>query len=327
MLLAGDIGGTKTNLAFFTPDSGVRNPIAEATFPNRDYPSLETIVRDFLGQYQLTAERACFGVAGPVVEGHVDMTNLPWSVNSAKLKMALGFTSVALINDLVAVASAVPHLRPDELHVLQEGMVVAGGSIGIVAPGTGLGEAYLTWDGAKYQAYASEGGHTDFGPNTPLEFGLLRHLQERFGHVSYEQICSGSGFPNIYNYLKEMGLATEPAWLTLKLAEAEDPTPVIVRAAQNKERPCELCQRALQTFVSILGGEAGNLALKLLATGGLYLGGGIPPRILDALSDGTFIKSFRDKGRFSDLMAQIPVRVILNPKVALIGAANHLLGA
>ncbi|MFQ5615564.1 MAG: glucokinase [Anaerolineales bacterium] len=325
MLLAGDIGGTKTILAIYAPESEPRNPVAEARFLSGDYPSLEAVIRDFLGQTHLNVKRAAFGVAGPVVGGEAEITNLPWAIAENQLRDALELESIHLINDLAAVACAVPVLQPDEVHVLQEGRAVPGGSIAVIAPGTGLGEAYLTWDGKRYLAHASEGGHTDFAPTTPLQFGLLRYLQERFGHVSYERICSGRGLPNIYNYLKEMGFASEPAWVAGQFAQTGDPTPVIVRAALSREKPCDLCRAALETFVSILGAEAGNLALKVLATGGVYLGGGIPSRILPALSDGSFIKPFRQKGRFADLLAEIPVKVILNPKVALLGAARHVL--
>jgi len=228
-----------------------------------------------------------------------------------------------LLNDLAAIAHAVPFLEPADLHTLNEGQPVPGGAIAVIAPGTGLGEAFLTWDGARYRPHASEGGHTDFAPNNPFEVELLRTLQDRFEHVGYERVCSGRGLPNIYAYLKDSGYAEEPAWLTEQLASTDDPTPVIVNAALDGERPCELCVATLNAFVSILGAEAGNLALKVLAGGGVYLGGGIPPRILPALEDEQFMKAFRHKGRMSDFLARVPMRVILNPKVALVGAACH----
>lgn len=325
MLLAGDIGGTKTNLAIFSPESGPRAPLVEATLPSGRYPSLEALVSDFLAQVELKPDRASFGVAGPVVAGRATITNLPWVMSETQLQTSLDLSpgGVRLLNDLTAVAYAVPWLESDDLHTLNEGRPVPGGAIAVIAPGTGLGEGFLTWDGSRYRAHASEGGHTGFAPTNSLEVDLLRYLLDRFEHVSYERVCSGRGLPNIYAFLKDSGYAEEPAWLAEQLAAADDPNPVIVNAALGGERQCELCVATLETFVSILGTEAGNMALNVLATGGVYLGGGIPPRILSALEGGRFMGAFRDKGRMSDLMARIPVHVILNPKVALLGAACH----
>lgn len=325
MLLAGDVGGTKTNLALYSVENGARSPVAEKKYLSDQYPSLEAMVRDFLGETHEKAEKATFGVAGPVVTGKAEITNLPWEMDEKHLEEALELKKVRLINDLQAIAYGVPILKPDELSILQEGRSRDGGTIAVIAPGTGLGESFMTWDGNRYRAQPSEGGHTDFAPTTPLELGLLRYLQERIGHVSYERVCSGRGFPNIYNYLRDMSYAEEPSWLIDRLAKADDPTPIIVNAALDDDRPCDLCRTALMTFVSVLGAEAGNLALKVLAMGGVYLGGGIPPKIHPVLKDGTFINAFRRKGRFGDLMSEIPVKVILNPKVALLGAACHVI--
>jgi glucokinase len=323
MLLAGDIGGTKTNLAVFSPEDGPRAPLAEATFPSADYPSLEALVHEFLGQVSLPVERASFGVAGPVVASRATVTNLPWLMEETQLQEALNLSSVRLLNDLNAIAHAVPFLEPADRHTLNAGQQAHDGAMAVVAPGTGLGEAFLTWDGTRYRPHASEGGHADFAPTNPFEVELLRYLQDRFERVSYERVCSGRGLPNIYAYLKNSGYADEPAWLTEQLAAADDPTPIIVNAALDSQRPCELCVATLNAFVSILGAEAGNLALKVLASGGVYLGGGIPPRILPALEEERFMEAFRRKGRMSDLLARVPVHVILNPKVALLGAACH----
>ncbi len=330
-LLAGDIGGTKTNLAIFTSEAGLRAPLAEGTFPSGNYPSLEALVGDFLAQVvedasrggEVSIDRASFGVAGPVLAGRATITNLPWVMEEDQLATKLALSSVHLLNDLLAIAHAVPMLEPTDLHTLNEGEPASGGAIAVVAPGTGLGEAFLTWDGTTYRAYPSEGGHTDFAPTNSLEIGLLRYLQNRFDHVSYERACSGKGLPNIYNYLKESGYAEEPAWLAEELAEAEDMVPIIVKAALDENRSCELCQITLNTFVSILGAEAGNMALKVMASGGVYLGGGMPVHIHSALESGPFMEAFRRKGRFSDLLSRIPVHVILNPKVALLGAASY----
>lgn len=328
MLLAGDIGGTKTSLAIYSTESGPRAPLVEATLPSGRYPSLEALVSDFLADIDLKPERASLGVAGPVVDGRATITNLPWVMSEMELQADLDFSpgGVSLLNDLVAIAYAVPWLEPNDLHTLNEGKAAHGGAIAVIAPGTGLGEGFLTWDGSRYWPHPSEGGHTDFAPTNLLEVDLLRYLLDRFDHVSYERVCSGRGLPNIYAFLRDSGFAEEPAWLAEQLAAVEDPNPVIVSAASGGEKRCELCAATLETFVSILGTEAGNMALNVLATGGVYLGGGIPPRILSALEEGRFMKAFEDKGRMSHLMARIPVHVILNPKVALLGAACHGLG-
>ncbi len=326
MLLAGDIGGTKTNLAVFAMTGGEndwKKPLAEATFPSGRYPSLEALVEEFQAQHHFTIERASFGVAGPVVAGRATITNLPWVLEENHLKKALGIPSVNLLNDLNAIAHGVPYLENDDLYTLNAGHPVERGSIAVVAPGTGLGEAFLTWESGHYHPHTSEGGHADFAPADAFQLELLRYLQQRYTHVSFERVCSGKGLPNIYVFLKESGHAQEPAWLAELLATTTDPTPVIVDNALDKERACEICTLTLQMFVSILGAEAGNMALKVLATGGVYLGGGIPPRILPFLSEGRFMQAFLRKGRLSDVLIPVPVYVILNPNIALLGVARH----
>jgi glucokinase len=319
VLLAGDIGATKTSLGIYSTEKGPREPIVEGTFPSDRYSSLEVLVGEFLAQSNLAVERAVFGVAGPVMSGQATITNLSWVVDEAQLKKKLDLTSVLLLNDLKALAQGVPLLEPEDLYTLNKGEPTPGGTKAVIAPGTGLGEAFLTWDGSQYRAYASEGGHADFAPTNPL----LHYLQGKWGHVSYERICSGMGLPNIYAYLKESGHAEEPAWLAEQLAAADDPTPIIVNAALDGKTPCELCKAGLTLFVSVLGAEAGNMALKVLATGGVYLGGGIPPRILPALKQEGFVPAFLNKGRLSDFLKNVPVYVVLNPKLALIGAAFY----
>jgi glucokinase len=323
MLLAGDIGGTKTNLAFFSVENGWKEPLAEATFPSARYASLEALVQEFQEKHQLSIERASFGVAGPVVDGRATITNLPWVLEENHLKQALNIPSVSLLNDLTAIAYGVPYLEANDLHTLNAGHVVPEGAIAVVAPGTGLGEAFLTWEGERYRAHMSEGGHADFAPADALQLELLQYLQMRYKHVSFERVCSGRGLPNIYAFLKESGYASEPAWLAEQLAQTKDLTPVIVDNALDKEHACEICVQALELFVSILGAEAGNMALKVLATGGVYLGGGIPPRILPFLSEGRFMQAFLRKGRLSDVLIPMPVSVILNANIALLGAARH----
>jgi glucokinase len=328
MLLAGDIGGTKTTLAVFSQEQGPLEPLARETFPSRNYAGLDAIVREFLDAVDVEVDRASFGVAGPVIENRVEVTNLPWIVDADELEESLGLSPVRLLNDLASIANAVPFLEPDERHTLKQGQPDADGAIAVVAPGTGLGEAFLTWDkdDGRYRPHASEGGHTDFGPVTPRQIQLLRYLWARHEHVSYELVCSGIGIPNLYTYYRDGGYAEEPDWLAEQLAQAEDPTPVIVGAALDDEVACELCSLTLDTFVSILGAEAGNLALKVMATGGVYLGGGIPPRILPALEQPGFLEAFHSKGRHTDLMRRIPVHVILNSDIALLGAACYGLG-
>lgn len=323
MLLAGDIGGTKTILAIYSEETGARQAVVERLYPSASYGSLEKIVAEFLSSVSVTIDCACFGVAGPVVNQQSRITNLTWVITRKRLQEALGITSIALLNDLEAIAYAVPYLQPDEVHTLHAGNPMPGGNIAVIAPGTGLGEAYLTWDGHRYHAYPSEGGHGDFAPTSPVEMELLRYLMDRLDHVSYERLASGSGFPNIYNFLRDTGYAEEPAWLTERLHHVTDPSPVIVSAALTEDPPCELCTMAVDLFVSILGAEVGNLALKIIARGGVYLGGGIPPRILPALEQQRFLSSFLHKGRMADLLLTMPVKVILNPRMALLGVAYY----
>ena len=323
MLLAGDIGGTKTNLAVFSSETGWRKPFAEATFASINYTDLESLVGEFLGQHDFTIDRASFGVAGPVVAGHASITNLPWMMDEQQLQQSLHIPSVRLMNDLDAIAHSVPHLDAQDLYVLNKGQAIPGGAIAVIAPGTGLGEAFLIWDGSQYKAHNSEGGHADFAPANSLQVELLRYLMVRFPHVSFERLCSGKGIPNIYDFLKDSGYAEQPQWLAEQLAATQDRSPVIVNNALDKEHACELCVATLNTFVSILAAEASNLALKVLATGGVYIGGGIPPRILSYLQNNQFMQAFTHKGRLTPLLTQMPVHVILNPKVALLGAAIH----
>lgn len=326
MLLAGDIGGTKTNLALYTREVGPRKPLFEATFPSGQFTSLEALVEKFLSARSEQVDHACFGVAGPVVDGSAQITNLPWEMNETRLQEVLGIPSIHLLNDLVASAHAVPFLQPEDLLTLNTGKPASHGALAIVAPGTGLGEAFLIWEAGRYVAHASEGGHADFAPANEVEIEMLQFLQGRLDHVSWERVCSGIGLPNIYSYFKASARAVEPAWLTERLAAAHDPAPIIVETALATEDDSAICRAVLNAFVSILGAEAGNLALKVLATGGVYLGGGIPPRILPLLQGEHFMRAFTRKGRLGDLLEPIPVHVILNPKIALIGAAYHALG-
>lgn len=322
MLLAGDIGGTKTHLAIFSAEKGPHEVVVERIYPSGQYANLESIVQTFMAEVNLPVERAVFGVAGPVTGGQATITNLPWIIRESRLQEVLRVDSVTVLNDLEAIAYAVPFLEPDELNTLNDGDPEPHGSIAVIAPGTGLGEAYLTWHDGHYRAHASEGGHADFAPTDELEMSLLRYMLRLYDHVSYEKVCSGLGIRNLYFFLKNTGYAPEPPWLAKQLLEAKDATPLIVAAAlKHDEQPCELAVAALRMFVSILGAEAGNLALKLMSTGGIYLGGGIPRRILPWLEHKYFMQSFLNKGRFSTVLIRFPVHVILNNNAALLGVA------
>jgi glucokinase len=322
MLLAGDIGGTKTNLALYAPEGGLVAQ-AQATFRSAHYASLEAVVKEFLATTEAEVDRAVFGVAGPVVDGESTTTNLPWVIREADLQQALDLQEVKLLNDLEATAYGVPRLSSSDLFQLNDAPTQSGTKV-VLAPGTGLGEAVLFFQDGHHHVIPSEGGHASFAPTNLLEIRLLRHLMGKYGHVSFERVCSGPGIPNIYAFLKRQRFAQETPEMKKALKKAADPTPVIVQSAMDGE--CELSIASLNTFVSILGAEAGNLALKVMATGGVYLGGGIPPKILNKLKDGTFMASFVNKGRFADMLAQIPVYVILNDKTALFGSACYGLG-
>jgi glucokinase len=323
MLLAGDIGGTKTNLAIYASRDDLRHPLHEAKFPSARYTTLAALVQDFLAQIDAPIDRAVFGVAGPVMGGKAKVTNLPWAIEEAQLEQALNIPSVHLLNDLAAMAQAIPSLVAEDLHTLNVGKSAPHATLSVIAPGTGLGEAFLTWEGEHYHVYPSEGGHADFAPTNAFEVGLLIYMLERLSHVSYEHVCSGIGLPNIYAYIKESGMFQEPTWLSEQLAKAVDRTPIIADAAYSGNEGAAICVAVLRSFVAILGAEAGNMAVKVLSTGGIYLGGGIPPRILSFLGSDDFLRAFRNKGRFSDMLANIPVHVILKPDVALFGAASY----
>jgi glucokinase len=324
MLLVGDVGGTKTDLAVFSADLGPGAPIAQKRFPSGDFPSLEGLASEYVREVELPIANACFAVAGPVISGKASLTNLPWVVEETTLQTALNLDSVCLLNDVQAMAAAVPHLKSSQVRTLQEGEPVPSGVLAIVAVGTGLGEAFLTWDGSRYHAYASEGGHNNFGPTTPQQTDLLRFLQARWGRVSYERVCAGRSIPDLYDFLKGEDLIPETAALGLELANDRDRTPRIVAAALDPREPDRLSLAAVNMFVSILGTETGNLALTVLATGGVYIAGGMAQRILPVAEGArhTFLSTFRDKGRLSPFMSRVPLHIILEP-VALLGAAVH----
>ncbi len=327
LYLAGDIGGTKTILAVFPSDGDIRQPLAERTFRSRDYGDLESMAGEFLAGFSEPVHKATFGVAGPVVEGRARITNLPWVLSERELAEALELDRVSLVNDLVSIANAIPALGDEDVDVIKDGTPVRHGSIAVVAPGTGLGEAYLTWDGADYRPFPSEGGHADFAPTTPEQLELLKYLLNGRDHCSYETVCSGIGIPNIYRFLKETGRADEPADFADEMAGTTEPARLIIDRFMDRRGSCPICDRTMELFISILGAEAGNMALKVLAAGGVFLGGGISARLAPVLADGEFARSFAGKGRFGDLVRDIPVSIIRNPRAALIGAARYAMAS
>jgi glucokinase len=322
MLIAGDIGGTKTDLAIYSTEGGPHAPVAETEVKSADYPSLQAMVKEFLARVKIKVDAACFDIAGPVIDGHVKTTNLPWVMDEGSLARDLNLKSVRLINDLEAVARSVPILRPEDLVTLNEGESVPHGTIAIIAPGTGLGESFLDWDSTEYVAHSSEGGHSDFAPTDARQIGLLEYMWGRFDHVGFERVCSGIGVPNVYDYLREKENIPESPAVARKVASAKDRTRAILDAAADPHDPSPLCRATVDMVVSILGSEAGNLALKVLATGGVYMAGGIAVHLQGPLREPRFMEAFTRKGRFKDLMSRIPIHVITT-RAALAGAAAY----
>jgi len=320
MLIAGDIGGTKTDLAIYSAESGPHSPLAQTEVHSADYASLQAMVREFLSQVKVSVDLASFDVAGPVINGHVKTTNLPWVLDESTLARDLNLKAAHLMNDLEAVARAVPALRAEDVITVNQGEPVVNGPIAIVAPGTGLGESFLTWDGSQYTAHGSEGGHSDFAPTDERQIRLLQYLLPRLGHVGVERVCSGIGVPNIYEFLRDSENIPERPEVAQLIASAKDHTKAIVDAAFDPQRPSELCLATVDLLASILASEAGNLALKVLATGGVYLAGGVALHLVTLLQRPQFVQTFTRKGRFKDLMERIPIHIITT-RAALVGAA------
>jgi glucokinase len=332
MIVAGDIGGTKTHLALFDWNKDRVDPVRLETFQSADYTSLEDILTEFLvppkppspinefaTEKPPNIDAACFGVAGPVFQNHSKTTNLPWVVDGAKLAKQFDIPRVKLLNDLEAMAHGILLLRPDEVEILNAGAPPAHKqALALLAAGTGLGESILFWNGSRYQPMPSEGGHADFAPNNDNEIELLRHLRSQYLHVSYERVLSGPGLHAIYDYVRD-SKKNEPTWLSEQI-KAGDPPAVIAEAGLKGQ--ADIAKQALDLFASIYGAEAGNLALKAMTLNGVYLGGGIAPKLLAKLKDGTFMKAFTNKGRYKSLMTSIPVKVVMNDKTALLGAAS-----
>jgi glucokinase len=317
MILAGDVGATKTLLGLFDGGSPRPRPLSVQTFETNKYDGPATVIKAFLAEAasSQTIEAACFGVAGPVEKGAAQLTNAPWRVDAADLARTFGITRFALLNDLEAMAYAVPHFAPDEVHVLQEGSPVAGGSMALIAAGTGLGEAVLHQIDGRFIASPTEAGHADFAARNDGEVVVLRDLVRRYGRAEVEQVLSGPGLVNLHRVMHE-----GPCRAIESEADRDKPA-AITRAAL--EHRCSGCVEALRLFVEAYGAEAGNLALRSVATGGVFIGGGIAPKILPALTEGGFMRAFRDKAPLAELMTTISVRVILFPEPGLLGAAIY----
>jgi len=332
MILAGDVGGTKVHLTLYNFEDGKLKSIRDEKFPAPDFATLDAVVEKFLTgdpsgtAAEDTAERsqivaACFGCPGPVRDGRLKLTNLPWTLDQRDLAKSLGIQHIFLINDLEANGYGIPELAPESIVTLHDGDSTAQGHRGLIAAGTGLGEALLIWDGKTHRPIPSEGGHCDFAARTDREIALLEYLRRTLnGRVSWERVVSGIGIKNIYAYLRDVENMDEPTWLRARM-KTEDPNAVIGQCAEDGSSP--LCAETMQAFAAAYGAETGNIALKVLATGGMYLGGGIAPKALKTLRAGGFVQAFLDKGRLSPVLEAIPVRVILDDTCALLGAAAY----
>ncbi|HXT00317.1 MAG TPA: glucokinase [Elusimicrobiota bacterium] len=319
LILAGDVGGTNTRLGLFSLDGGRPRAEAVEVFASAEHPELEEIVVDFMARHQAALSGACVGIAGPVRDNQVYASNLPWVITAEGLARPLGLRSVLLINDLEANAHGLPLLGPEDFAVLHEGEGNGSGTMALVSAGTGLGEASIPRIDHGHWVVASEGGHADFAPRNELEIGLLRFLLREHERISYERVLSGMGLWNIYRFLRDTGRGVEEAWLSKELADGDRPAAISGAALAGRSK---LCVESLELFVSIYGAEAGNVALKFLSSGGVFLGGGIAPKILSKLKEPEFMRSFLAKGRLRPFLESVPVRVILNDKTALWGAAR-----
>lgn len=324
MILAGDVGGTKCNLALFSQANGRLTTVFKQRFASKEFAKFELIVREFsrLAAPHIGSDRvvaAGFGVAGPVIDNHVRATNLPWTVNAKILERELDVEKIVLLNDLGATGHSIEHLGPEEFSVLNAGKPEPGGTMALLAAGTGLGQSFLVWDGGRYRIVPSEGGHSDFAPHTEQQIELLRFMKRRYPQVSWELILSGRGFRTLHEFL-----APEVKHATFEDPDA-DPAPEITR--NGLAGTCPVCVETLDLWTSIYGAEAGNLALKVLALGGVYVAGGIAVKIIEKIKDGKFFAAFRDKWKFESVLENIPVSVVLNESAPLLGAAYEALAA
>ncbi len=318
-ILAGDIGGTKTTLALY---ESTGNTLLEQTYKNNQYNSLQQVITAFLVDQEQPPARACFGIAGPVRNNRVQMTNLDWLIDGNELSNHFGIKQVALVNDLVATTAGAVILPSDKLVTINIGRPNPEGIIGVLAPGTGLGESFAVPVNQRMQPFPSEGGHSSFAPRSQDQIDLLQFMQHHKNetHISVEQVCSGMAIPDLYAYV--ITSCPEPEWMRQRLTESDDHTPVIVKSAHEaiaRGIPCEPATRTVQLFIDILAAEAANLALKILATGGIYLGGGMPPRLLDFFNAQRFMDIFC-RGVYQEMLADIPIHIILDSKTALVGA-------
>ena len=324
MILAGDVGGTKCNLALFTEKNGTLRTVFRQRFASKEFAQFDLIVKEFSRQaaQHLSTDHvvaAGFGVAGPVIDNHVRATNLPWTVDARTLQKELQVENIVLMNDLGATGHSIEHLEQSEFCVLNRGKAEPGGTMALLAAGTGLGQSILVWDGSRYRIVPSEGGHSDFAPHTEQQIELLRFMRRRYPQVSWELILSGRGFRTLHEFL-----STDVKHASFEDPDA-DPAPEITK--HGLEKTCPICVQTLDLWTEIYGAEAGNLALKVLAIGGVYVAGGIAVKIIEKMKDGSFFAAFKDKWRFEGLLANIPVSVVLNESAPLLGAAYEALSA
>jgi len=319
MFLAGDIGGTNTRVAIFDGDPYHLTAVVADIYPSRQHKGLDEIAKDFVSKHRLPLEAASFGIAGPIRNGRCETSNLPWIVDAAEMAAELGLEHVTLLNDLEANAHGVALLQDSDFEVVNAGDPDSIGNRALISAGTGLGEAGLLFENGSYRPTASEGGHADFGPNNEIQVELLRYLMAEFGHVSYERVLSGPGLLNIYRFLRDTGRAAEPEWLADEIAYG-DPAACIAKSAMDAK--AGIAEQALDIFISIYGAEAGNVALQMMALGGIFIGGGIAPKIASRLMGSTFMEAFAAKGRMGKMLETVPVRIIMNDKTALLGAAR-----
>jgi len=321
-VIAADIGGTKTNLGRFVSDGGKMLLKEEATYPSSDYGSFSEIVKDFIKKHSLELpDVLSIGVAGPVLQGKCKMTNLSWYLDVEQLQEELGIARVELINDLEATSYGLAEINEGYLATIYEGNPNIGGNVAVLAPGTGLGEAGLFWDGEALRPFPTEGGHSEFSPRNSLEIEFYEYLSSMYDIVSWETVVSGPGILDMYRFLRDVKKHPEPAWLTQKFEDDDDPSSVISHAAMRELDPT--CSRTMELFVNFMAREATNLALKLKATGGILLGGGIPPKIFSLMNKDKFHRSFIVSDKMEDLLKDIPIYLILNSKTALLGAAYY----
>ena len=316
-VLSGDIGGTKTRLAIVIVTGTQVTIEHEVSYPSQEYAQFDMLLGEFLSDIAVP-DVAAFGIAGPVQGRVVQTTNLLWRIDADALQQQFGFTHCDLLNDLEATAYGLPALGSDDLLTLQAGSDIACGNVAVIAAGTGLGEAGLYWDGHQHQPFATEGGHASFSPANTQEFALLRHLQQQHQHVSWERVVSGMGLLSMHEFLCQYRQMSVPGWLSDEMQSGDAAAAISHAALTGKD---DLCVETLNWFVRLYGAEAGNLALKVMSRGGLYLGGGIAPKILPLLQSGIFLEAFLNKGRMRPLLEAMPVKVILNDRAALFGPA------